>query len=889
MYHGFLRPRSTAWVLLALLISLVPALQAQAPVTITVGVPDFIKGIVDEIVVKPFEAENPDILVELVSITDTPVYTGGDMTEYLDSMAEYVAVSDMLVFTESSLVPEATRAGYLVDLMPFIRSDPEMNPDDFYPEFWDAFQWDGSMWAFPVAGDVVAMLYDPAKFDEAGLAYPDAFWTIEDFENAVRALSEVDDTGAISKSGVQVFDGRSPIILSLFGKSLYDPTNVDALPTLQDADLEALVQQWQDLDDDGLFQATAGEVSFDQAIIVAQTLFANIPGAGAKRSIAPLPGGRSAMLVNGVGISAGSQHADEAYRLIKYISTSANAAAAFTSALPARRSLVGEEIDTTANPIAAFIPAPTPDDVLLIEGLLESAYAPNESLYATHITAALAQMKEQDYDAKTALSEQEANIVTARATAAEQIGNVTVSVAEPNVVVVVAENEIALKFGVVGFFGGLPNQEEWDAAIADFVATDPQVGDLQLEVANALTSGGVTDYVESYDCFYQNGNIVPSVDLTLLTPLDAYVASDPNYNPDDVVEGAVAQLQREGQLWALPLSIAPAAMWYNEDKFSEAGAFPPYEGWTIGDFETSLTALKEVMDEETQPFVPRDPADGAYMLALVASYGGLPIDFSQNPPAINFASTEVIEASRQALNLVHDGYIKYSPLGNLGGGGFFIGDDETVYALYSQTIGGFINFGGLQDEGEDEEAVPIAYNLVGFPEGTDYVPVSYNVTSGYISAQSPNADACYRFMSSLMARPALFGGMPVLRSLLDSDEVVSSLGESAVEFYRAIDAAMSNPRAVSLGGISGQGAGGEILSVIWLFKAWDKYAADDSIDLEKELQDANLFGKAYQECFLQGQADGTITDTAGPLDQFRQWRVCAVKVDPAMESVLPNF
>src|SRR5690242_1159120 len=110
MFHRLVKPRHSAWVILALLISLVPAIQAQAPVTITVGVPEFIKGVVNEIVVKPFEAENPDIHVELVSITNTPSYSGGDMTEYLDSIGKYVATSDLVVFTESSLVPEATRA-----------------------------------------------------------------------------------------------------------------------------------------------------------------------------------------------------------------------------------------------------------------------------------------------------------------------------------------------------------------------------------------------------------------------------------------------------------------------------------------------------------------------------------------------------------------------------------------------------------------------------------------------------------------------------------------------------------------------------------------------------------------------------------------------------------
>jgi len=894
MFHGRLKSRSVGWVVLWLAISFVPALKAQAQTTLTVGVPDFIKGVAEETVVKPFEAENPDIDIQLVSVNQTPSYSGSDdVKTYLDSIAEYVGVSDVLLFTESSLIPEVTRAGYLVDLMPFVRSDPEMSADDFYPQFWNAFQWDGGMWSFPIAGDAVAMIYDPAKFDEASLAYPDAFWTMKDFENAVRVLSEVDTTtGKVKKSGVQVFDGRSPIILSLFGKALYDPTNPDALPILKDADLQTVMQEWYDLDKEGLFTQPAGEFSSDQPMLVAQTLFANLPGQTTDRKIAPLPGSRSPLVINGMSISVGSQHPDEAYRFIKYVSNSANAATAFLSALPARKSLVGVEVDKTNNPIAALIPAPDADTIAIIEGLVESGYAPNETLYATHIGLALAQMTAQDYDTKTALEEQEANLVASRATAAERIGTVTVSVTAPDASApVAAEGKISLKFGVVGFFGGLPNQKDWDTAVQDFIDSDSQVGAIKVEQAGGILSGGTEDIVKNYDCFYQNGNIVPSADLTLFAPLDSYVASDSTYNADDVVEGAINQLKREGQLWALPMSISPAAMWYNPDKIAEANAFTPSEGWTIGDFETVVRALKDVMTTDTPAFVPRDPADGSYMLALVAAYGGLPIDFSQQPIKIDFANPAVIEASRQALNLARDGYIKYSPLGNLGQGGVFFGDDTTVYGVYSQTLGGFFNRGGgpLGQNADATNTNPTTYDLVSFPQGSDYVPVPYNVTAGYISAQSANPDACYRFMRSLMERPSLFGGMPILRSLLDSDQVIGSLGRSAVDFYRGLDAAMSNPKAVTLGGFTGTSGGGDLLAVIWLYKAWDKYVADDSIDLEKEMQDADLYAKGYLECLAQAQADGTIKAGLGLLDSFRQWRTCAVKVDPTLDSALPNF
>lgn len=113
--------KSLVWLVLGLTLSLVPMLQAQAPVTITLGVPGYIRGILGETIIANFEAENPDIHVELVDMNQGPFYSPGtDMDAYLDELGEYVALADVLIFDENSLVPEATRAGYVLDLMSFI-------------------------------------------------------------------------------------------------------------------------------------------------------------------------------------------------------------------------------------------------------------------------------------------------------------------------------------------------------------------------------------------------------------------------------------------------------------------------------------------------------------------------------------------------------------------------------------------------------------------------------------------------------------------------------------------------------------------------------------------------------------------------------------------------
>ena len=43
---------------------------------------------------------------------------------------------------------------------------------------------------------------DPALFDQAGLTYPDASWTLEDVAHAARTLTQYDSSGAVSIPGM---------------------------------------------------------------------------------------------------------------------------------------------------------------------------------------------------------------------------------------------------------------------------------------------------------------------------------------------------------------------------------------------------------------------------------------------------------------------------------------------------------------------------------------------------------------------------------------------------------------------------------------------------------------------------------------------------------------
>jgi hypothetical protein len=272
---------------------------------------------------------------------------------------------------------------------------------------------------------------------------------------------------------------------------------------------------------------------------------------------------------------------------------------------------------------------------------------------------------------------------------------------------------------------------------------------------------------------------------------------------------------------------------------------------------------------------------------LIAAYGGLPLDLNQVPPKIDFASEQSIAATRQVLDLARAGYIQYEPLGDFATVRIMFGD-ETVYALYTESLGGFFGFKRSRGPAAQEGTITPTYNLVSFPQGADYVPIAFDITAAYISAKSPAPDACYRFIQTLTGHPALFGGMPVLRSLLDSDTVTATYGQSAVDFYRGVDSTLTNPRAARFSGIKGIDIGGEGLVSLWLYRAWDKYYADDSVDLTKELQDAQFYADAYLECLTLAEQE-IPSDSGTVIDKFGMWRDCAVSVDSSLDDVLPDF
>src|SRR6185436_16200924 len=108
-------------------------------VTITLGVPDYMKDFLNRDVIDKFEQSHPGTKVQLITADANAPAPAMALEKYLDAMQKYAASADVLYVDSSYITPAATRAGYFLDLAPLASDDKTLNADDFYPALWNAF------------------------------------------------------------------------------------------------------------------------------------------------------------------------------------------------------------------------------------------------------------------------------------------------------------------------------------------------------------------------------------------------------------------------------------------------------------------------------------------------------------------------------------------------------------------------------------------------------------------------------------------------------------------------------------------------------------------------------------------------------------------------------
>lgn len=884
-------------VVVLLTLAVVPTNAQNDDIAITIRASEFTEDLFRDLL-DQFEAEHPGVRVVIDSYSGfmPPTPTFSDIDSYLEDFAEYAASADILP-VDSALNSYATRAGYLLNLAPLASGDPDINPADFRQSMWDSFRWDGGMWAFPLSGSISTLFYDPVAFDSAGLTYPDEHWTINDLANAIRVLTTYDDAGNVETPGFLNVgfseNALATLLISLMGNGLYDATSIPNTPDFSDPRLADMLTIWEDLQVDGMLDAPAGDLSeISLPLVLGGTfLSTGFSDDGTTREPALLPGGHVGMDVSGYAISSGSQHPEIAYELVKFLSNNSSAVNTFFGSTPARYALDNTDDSEVSSGGLTFSFAgagENPELNAFVQAAIEQAIPLSELRFTDAIAEAFQAMTNDGLDVTTALQQAENTVLTNLAVADEQ-PNTPIFVEAPAPEQVLAEGEIALNFAATGNISPFPNEDQWQAAAQAFADNDPEVGIVNLETT---FPSSLAELSEQYDCFYTPSNLIPGADLSLLRNLDPLLSADPNFDPNDLVNGALEQVRANNQIWGLPVTIQPEVLRYNPDLFAQAGAIPPENGWTVEQFEEALSLLARNLDLENPPFSASQFGGDNYLLNLIAAYGGLPLDNRTSPPTINFTDPATVSAIRDVLDLAREGLIDYSQLVSVGGNelSFAIGSDSEN-PVYTETLNGF-GFGGggglfVINAGGDEPELPENPDkLTIFPSGANFNAVIYDMGVAYISANSTHTDACYRFIQETSQNFELFSAMPARRSLINDPALANTANPDLVTFYQHMADLLAQPNTISLPGAS-NGNVGAFIRNHWLDRVFDGYVSEDITDLETALAEAQTYTLAYQEC-IAGIPAFNPAEVDDPQSYFQQFTDCAVQVDPSAAEYFPN-
>lgn len=870
-------------IIVTLLISalgLVPILAQSNDIVLTVHIEEWQQNFFSDDMFVAFEEAHPNVKVLTVIIPQEERYfatpsTVEDVPEFLENVANLAGQADLMQVQSYSINPMMTRVGAYLDITPLLNADPDANLEDFYPAMLQSFQWDGGTWGLPIAGSEQILVYNQTRFDELSLPYPDETWTLNDFLTVGRELTTYDANGEVEIPGFYGFDS-SLFLRAVYGRSLADPTAFPSQPLLTEPEFVELVEQWAAFDKET--RPEGFNFDFQDIPMTIQGTFLLNPEANFGNSDAVwagtlLPNKVAGMQVQGYAISSGTQYPELSYELLQFMTQSPDITFGFFGTSPARQSMFGVTPDDS--PI--FFNDPSPELQELIDLALANAIPASETNYFSYVYSAVSKINEDGMDTEMALLEVQEEVIEVLNAIDEQASNTVVAVATPVPTPILSANEVSLTFGIEGIFSPLPNRGLWEDAVDEFVAQDAQVGQIVLDTEFLQ----LEERADTQDCFYLSSNIVPQADLSSLLSIDPFLAADPNYDPNDMVNGAIGQVTRENSVWAIPLSLDPQVMWYDPNVFADAGLPEPRNDWTVFEFIDTLQQLQAHTGEaayRSQSF------GGSYIHMLTAAFGGNLIDTSTPIYTLQLDDPNSIEAARQVLDLARDGYIDYQEIGSFGGGGG--GSGAALFDAQLQPYGW-----RFQNRGE-EFGDP--HRVVLFPRGTQYTPVSYSLGAGYISSYTPAPEACYRFLSYVAERPELLFGIPARRSLFDAAVALIDDSSDLAALYQDFDAALQESNVVVVvnpftAGSSSDPVTGfsNFLVNIWLNRAFDRYVLEDA-DLDLGLADAQQFSEEFRVCVdAVPSPERPFSEMSNQESQayFEQFQDCAVGVDPSMSEL----
>ena len=343
MSSGKMIARATLMVLATAMLAVAPVLAGGSqeettgdgdgikPVTITYANFSASGGNEDKLarMVEAFEAQNPDVRVDIETIGFNDYFT------QLQTRVAAGTAPDAFELNFENFVSYAERE-LLSDIGP-LEDATDFDAAALNDRAYEAFATGGTQYGLPASFSTVLLFYNADLFDRAGISYPDESWTWQEMDSAAAEIAALGDESFGIFQPIHFFEffktiqqnGGSLLNEEKTAFTLTRPENIETLEHMvarvQETNVMPTSAQMSGMGDWDLFKS--GRLGMLVTGIWAFPDFSeNIDFAW---DVEVEPGNtRKAthFFANGLVISAESEHAEEAFRWIQFMSASREAA-----------------------------------------------------------------------------------------------------------------------------------------------------------------------------------------------------------------------------------------------------------------------------------------------------------------------------------------------------------------------------------------------------------------------------------------------------------------------------------------------------------------------------------------------------------------------------------
>ncbi len=319
------------YVMMLLVISVIMTVSAQDETTIKWFM-RWDQARVDNVampVIEAFEEANSGINVEFENI--------GSSSDYYTKLNTTLAggTAPDVFYPATHVANSLASKGALLTINSYIERDG-IDLSAYDPAILELYSIDGEIHCLPIDSAALVVYYNKDIFDEAGVDYPEAGWTWDEFLATAQTLTQdLDDDDRVDIFGVDQFRNYWPMVTwTNTGNYLFDdirnptefiggadPTVVDSVQWLADLSLVHGVMPSDEQRADISDMFAAGKAAMQ---VVGHWRFTRYSTAEINFDVVALPIGETGEQVNRAdgscfAISASTENPDEAWELVKFL------------------------------------------------------------------------------------------------------------------------------------------------------------------------------------------------------------------------------------------------------------------------------------------------------------------------------------------------------------------------------------------------------------------------------------------------------------------------------------------------------------------------------------------------------------------------------------------